>query len=110
GLVARRGPGKGALGLRNAARIDLGRADGEPRLGDLAAVEAVEADRRRQREISGAPAELVEATARAGGEQRQAGLDQKLVVAQRRGHDALEEIARRDGARTAHAFGHDLAI
>src|SRR4029077_8123690 len=91
-------------------RIDFDTAECEPRLGDLAALEAIEPDRSGKRKISRATAKLVETATRAGRQQRQARLDKKLVVAQRGCHDALEEIARRDDAFAARAFGHDLAV
>src|SRR5262249_21440843 len=65
-LVARCGAGEGSLRLDNAPRIDLGGADRQPRLGNLAAVEPVDPDGCGEREVAGAPAELVKAAARAG--------------------------------------------
>ncbi len=99
-----------ALGFGDASRIGLGAADREPRLDHLAALDAIDAQRCGKRKIPGAPVELVEAAARIGGEKRQPRFDQKLVVAQRRGHDALEEIARRDDALAARAFRHHFAV
>src|SRR5262249_56482784 len=65
-LVARRRTLEPALGLRDAPRIDFDGAERERRLGDLAAVEAIKADRRGKRKISGTPAEFVDAAPRAG--------------------------------------------
>src|SRR5262249_33302634 len=110
GFVARRRALERALGLGDAPRINFDATEREPRLGNLAALEAIEAERGGERKISRAPAELVEAAAGIGGQQRQARLDQKLVVAQRGRHDPLEEIARRDDALAARAFGDDLAV
>ena len=47
---------------------------------------------------------------RVRGEHRQARLNEQLVVAQCRGHDALEEIARRDDALAAGAARHHVAV
>src|SRR4029077_15427666 len=82
----------------------------EPRLGALPPAKTIEADRRGKCKISRAPAEFIEAAACIGGETRETRLDQKLIVAQRRCHDALEEIACRDDALAARAFSHHLAV
>ncbi len=77
---------------------------------DLAAFDAIGAERRGEREIAGAATELVKAATRLGAKHRQPRFDQQFVVAQRRRHDALEEIARRDDALAARALGQNLAV
>ena len=102
--------GERALGFGNAPRIGFGAADRKPRLDDFSAFDAVGGERRGHGEIAGAAAELVKAATRVGGKHRQPRLDQQFIVAQRRRHDALEEIARRDGALAARALGQNLAV
>ena len=107
-------PGAAPASARSASAMRRGLGSTPPtasaRLDDLAAFDAIGAERRRHGEIAGAAAELVEAAARVRGEHRQARLDQQLVVAQRRRHDALEEIARRNDALAARALGQNLAV
>ena len=56
------------------------------------------------REIAGAAGEFLEAERGVRGQQRQPRLDQQFILGQRRRHDALEKILRRDGARAARAL------
>ena len=82
--------GQVLLGVADPSRMRLGAADRDARRDDLAVLDPKRRERHRAGGIAGAPAELVEADARIGRQQRQAHLGQQLVLGERRRHDAGE--------------------
>ena len=109
-FVARRLAFERGFGFRNAARARLGAAKPDARLRDLAALQTIGDQRRRHGEVAGAAVEFVETEFGVAGEQRQPHLREQFVFRQRGGHDAGEEILRRDQPLAARALGDDRRI
>ncbi len=109
----RRDPGAAGerlLGLRNPPRIRLDATGRDARHDHHAVLDTKGDYRHAERKIAGAPAEFIEAAAGIGGQDGQPHLGQQFVLSQRGGHDAAEEISRRDGAGAACASRHHLGI
>ena len=102
------------LGFGNPPRARLGAADPDPRLGNHAVGDPICHQRRHDGEIAGTPVEFDEAEAGLICDDRQAHRGEDFILRQRGGHDALEEVVRRNHALSAlagrDADHHDVGI
>src|SRR5262249_9446771 len=84
--------------------------DAQAHVRHCAILEPEACERHAERKIASAAAELAEAGARVGWQNRQLDCSQKLVVSARSGHDAFEEIAGLDSPYARTAAQHNTGI
>ena len=95
-------PSRTASACVDAARKCLDAANGDARLAHDAVLDTKGCERHGERKVTGPAIELVKSAMGAliGRTGRRTSIE-KLVLPQRRGHDAAEKIARGDGTRAA---------
>ena len=95
-------PGGCPASAASASPIRRGTASAPPtptRGSAMTPSEPISHQRHAERKVAGATGEFLKPEARIGRQQRQPHLGQQFILFERRGHDALEMVARRDGAR-----------
>jgi hypothetical protein len=96
--------------LRHPTRLRLHAADGHAWLDHHALPETIGCDCHGQCKIAGAAVELVKAAMGIRRQERQAHFREELILLERRAHDALKKLPRRDDARPGRAPRHHFPI